>query len=169
MRLRNMRWPRRSGGLLMCGAVLSAAALLLTAAPGTAFAAAKPGVPAAGSANAAAALKPCTFTTGKSSKLLHTHDGVVPDGTYFTMPANPQKTRCRDLNISYVSATDGYEGWLFNSHKDRWFPCHAGFVRITKGHHNPADPPVLCTVVLGTTKMAIAQESNTQHRITAEY
>jgi hypothetical protein len=44
VRLRNKSTPRWSGGLLMCGAVLACAALLLTAAPGTAFAAVKPGV-----------------------------------------------------------------------------------------------------------------------------
>jgi hypothetical protein len=50
VRLRNKRTPRWRGGLLMCGAMLSAAALLLTAAPGMAFAAVKPGAPAVGSA-----------------------------------------------------------------------------------------------------------------------
>jgi hypothetical protein len=50
VRLRNKLRLRWSGGLLMCGAVLSSAALLLTAAPGTAFAAVRPTAPAVGSA-----------------------------------------------------------------------------------------------------------------------
>jgi hypothetical protein len=44
VRLGNKHTARWSGGLLVCGAVLSSAALLLTAAPGTAFAAVQPGM-----------------------------------------------------------------------------------------------------------------------------
>lgn len=119
--------------------------------------------------NAAAALKPCTFIDGKTSNLKLTHNGLVPyGGTYFAMPNNPQDTRCRDLNISYVSATDHYEGWLLNSHTHKWSHCEKGFVKITSGHHSTSNAPVLCTDVLGKTVMAVVQESKTQRRITVE-
>jgi hypothetical protein len=119
--------------------------------------------------SAATALKPCTFTNGKTSLLVLTHNGVVPqDGTIFHMPNNPQDTRCRDLNISYVSATDHYVGWLYSTKTHRWSPCHAGFVRITKGHHSTSHPPVLCTVVRGRTLMAVVTESGVQRNITVE-
>jgi hypothetical protein len=124
---------------------------------------------AAAAPAAAAALRPCTFTNGTTSNLKLGHNGVVPvDGTYFTMPKDPAGTRCRDLNLSYVSATDHYEGWLLNSHTDRWAHCNAGFVKITKGHHSTSNPPVLCTDVLGGTVMAVVQQSNTRRSITVE-
>jgi hypothetical protein len=120
------------------------------------------------------AKKPCTFTNGKTSILMVTHHGIVPEGgTIFKMPAHPKDTDCRDLNISYVSATDHYTGWVFVQTKkgDFWQPCSSKIrdVRIRKGHQNIHKPPVLCHLVGGGTLMAVVTESGTQRKITAEY
>ena len=72
---------------------------------------------------------------------------------------------CHDLNITKVSATDSYEGWLLNSHTGVWSHCSKGFVRIPAG--NAA--VVLCSSVKATTQMAVVQESGTRRTITAEY
>lgn len=108
----------------------------------------------------------CDFTNGTPSNLRLSAKGPAPTaGTVFTMPSG---TTCSDLNLSYVSATDGYEGWLQNSHTGVWFHCSRGFVHITAGHHSVTNPPYLCTDVLPGTKMAVVQESSTRRRITVE-
>jgi hypothetical protein len=108
----------------------------------------------------------CKFTNGKTSNLKLSPLGPAPvGGTVFTFPSG---TSCKDLNLSFVSATDGYEGWLQNSHTGAWSHCKAGFVHIKAGHQSTTNPPVLCTGVLAGTKMAVVQESNTQRSITVE-
>jgi hypothetical protein len=108
----------------------------------------------------------CDFTNGTTSNLRLSAKGPAPtEGTVFTMPSG---TTCYDLNLSYVSATDGYEGWLQDSHTGVWFHCSRGFVRITAGHHSVTNPPYLCTDVLPGTKMAVVQESSTRRSITVE-
>lgn len=108
----------------------------------------------------------CDFTPGTTSNLRITANGPEPtQGSWFTMPSG---TSCYDLNLSYVSATDGYEGWLFNSHTGKWSHCALGFVHITAGHHSITDPPYLCTDVKAGTRMAVVQESNTRRSITVE-
>jgi hypothetical protein len=88
-------------------------------------------------------------------------NGVHPvSGTIFTKGSG-----CQDLNITKVSATDSYAGWLENSHTGTWAACSRGFVKIAKG--NAA--VVLCCSVKAGTLMAAVQESNTRRTITAEY
>jgi hypothetical protein len=119
-------------------------------------------VPAA--ANAASA-EPftCVFKNGTTSNLATGGNGVHPTGgTIFTKPSN---TTCADLNVTSVSATDHYEGWLENSSTGKWAPCSKGFVLINKGSGQDV---VLCSGVKATTQMAVVQESNTQRSITVE-
>ncbi|HEY7432477.1 MAG TPA: hypothetical protein VH641_17270 [Streptosporangiaceae bacterium] len=116
-------------------------------------------------ANAATSLpRACTVTAGKTSNLALSGNGVHPTGgTIFTKKAG---SSCADLNLTAVGATDSYEGWLFNSHTDKWSACSRGFVRINKGSGFDV---VLCSGVLAGTQMAVVQESATQRSITAEY
>jgi hypothetical protein len=115
---------------------------------------------ATGATNAASAAS-CTVKSGTTSNLALGPNGVHPvSGTIFT-----KGSVCHDLNITKVSATDSYEGWLENSHTGTWAHCSAGFVRIPKG--NAA--VVLCSNVGTGTQMAVVQESNTRRTITAEY
>jgi hypothetical protein len=144
---------------LLLPAILIAGLAVGGAAQAATHAAAAPGA-------SATAHSGCKFQNGKTSVLALTHNGVVPqDGTIFKMPGD---TSCHDLNLSYVSATDHYAGWLFHSKQDRWLPCSKGFVRITKGHHSTSHPPVLCTGVKAGTLMAVVTESGKKRNITVE-
>jgi hypothetical protein len=107
----------------------------------------------------------CQFTNGTTSNLAVGPNGVHPTGgTIFTKPSN---TACHDLNLSFVSATDSYEGWLLGGN-GRWTACSAQFVHINAGHQSTTNPPVLCTNVLAGTQMAVVQESSTRRSITVE-
>jgi hypothetical protein len=119
---------------------------------------------AAGAATAAPAKRACVNQSGKTSNLATGPNGPHPTGgTVFTKPPASQTT-CLDLNLTSVSATDHYEGWLQNSSTGVWSHCMAGFVPFTKG--GPAK--VLCSSVKPGTKMAVVQESATQRTITVE-
>ena len=103
----------------------------------------------------------CTVKSGSTSNLALGGNGVHPTGgTIFV-----KGSVCKDLNITKVSATDSYEGWLLNSQTGVWSHCSKGFVRIPAG--NAA--VVLCSGVKATTQMAVVQESDTRRTITAEY
>jgi hypothetical protein len=107
-----------------------------------------------------ASVNACTVTSGKTSNLTTGTVSLVPvGGTIFIK----QPPGCLDLNLTKVSASDHYEGWLLNSSTGQWKPCSAGFVAA------PPVPKVLCSGVATGTHMAIVQESNTQRTITAEY
>src|SRR5262249_29692623 len=100
-----------------------------------------------------------------TSNLSLSGSGVHPvQGTIFTKPS---ATSCHDLNLSFVSATDSYAGWLERSN-GTWFSCAAGFVHINAGHQSTTNPPVLCTNVAAGTNMAVVQESNPRRSITVE-
>jgi hypothetical protein len=152
-------WPhhRRLAYFLAPALLVGAFAL-----SGTAQAAAQ--APTASSAKALAAA--CVFTNGTTSNLRTSANGPEPTGgTVFTFPSG---TSCADLNLSFVSATDGYEGWLQNVQTGVWTHCARGFVRITAGQKSRTNPPVLCTDVLPGTPMAVVQESATRRTITVE-
>jgi hypothetical protein len=152
-------WPhhRRLAYLLAPALLIGAFAL-----GGSAQAAVQ--APAAPSAKALAAA--CDFTSGTTSNLRTTANGPAPTGgTVFTFPSG---TTCLDLNLSFVSATDSYEGWLENVSTGVWSHCARGFVHITAGQKSTTNPPVLCTDVLPGTPMAVVQESATQRTVTVE-
>lgn len=115
-------------------------------------------------ANAATGLpRACTVKAAKTSNLAVGTHGVHPTGgTTFTKGGGP----CLDLNVTKVSATDGYEGWLFNKHTATWSRCSKGFVTIRKG--NTSDK-VLCSGVRSGTLMAVVQKSKTQRHITVKF
>lgn len=146
---------------------LALAGGLLGAASGPASAAPTPRpvavhAPAAG----AGANGHCDFQRGTTSNLKQSPQGPAPvGGTIWTKPGN---TTCHDLNLSFVSATDRYEGWLQNSHTGRWGPCSRGFVRIRAGHQSTTHPPVLCTNVLARTHMAVVAASGVHRKVTVE-
>lgn len=105
----------------------------------------------------------CVFSNGSTSNLATGVNGVHPTGgTIWTKPSN---TTCVDLNVTSVSATDHYEGWLENSSTGKWAPCSKGFVLINKGSGQDV---VLCSGVKATTQMAVVQESSTKRSITVE-
>jgi hypothetical protein len=119
-----------------------------------------------GSHSAHAAANACDFPTGKTSNLKLGANGVTPTGgTTWTKPSG---TSCADLNVSKVSATDSYEGWLQTSSTGKWAACSKGFVKINSGQQSTTNPPVLCTGVKAGTVMAVVQESATQRSITIE-
>jgi hypothetical protein len=115
-----------------------------------------------GAAHATA--RSCTVKSGKTSNLALGSNGPHPTGG--TIFVKSSSSTCHDLNIDRVSATDSYEGWLFNSHTSKWSHCQKKFVHITKGKHPDI---VLCSGVLANTKMAVVQKSNTRRTITAKY
>lgn len=106
----------------------------------------------------------CVFTNGTTSNLALGASGIHPVGG--TIVVKPSSS-CHDLNLSYVSATDRYAGFLERSN-GTWFECSRGFVSISAGHHSTTDPPVLCSDVLTGTHMAVVQASNTRRSITIE-
>ena len=102
--LRNKRTLRRSGGLLMIGAMLSSAALLLTAVPGTAFAAAKPGVHAVRSAavaHAQSAASSPTVTLGEveAAQALLPRCGCPPNAGEVEYALKELGVKSLDLNL----------------------------------------------------------------------
>jgi hypothetical protein len=109
----------------------------------------------------------CDFTPNfKTSHLKESAQGPAPTGG--TIGKFPSGTSCKDLNLSYVSATDGYQGWLENSHTGHWAACAAGYVHIKGGSQSTTNPPVLCTDVLPGTLFAVVQQSSTQRTVTVE-
>jgi len=141
-----MRTKRFHGSVrrfVLSGTVLAATAgAVVVAVPGTASAAG------------------CTVKTGTTANLRQTASGIQPvGGARFT-----KGSICLDLNITHVSATDSYEGWLRRAN-GTWFACSKGFVHINAGDA----AVVLCSSVAAGTVMAVVQASNTQRTITAEY
>lgn len=113
-------------------------------------------VPAVGHASTLA----CKVSSGRTSNLALGANGVHPTGgTIFTK----QPPGCLDFNLTGVSASDHYEGWLENTSTGKWHACSAGFLLA------PPVPKVLCTSVATGTPMAVVQESSTQRTVTMEY
>jgi hypothetical protein len=102
-------------------------------------------------------------TAGKSNNLKLGTNGPVPvGGTIFTATCTGN-----DFDITAVSATDSYEGWLYNTSTDRWSPCAHGWVGID----GPVSGTVyvMCQDVRAGTEEAIVQSSSHIRNITVDH